>query len=52
VEKDREKGGGLNGCPEYLHLSFIQGRIFPSAGVSGEELDGLTAPYTGSFNYL
>jgi hypothetical protein len=50
VEKDREKGGGLNGCPEYLHLSFIQGRIFPSAGVSGEELDGLAAPGMGSFN--
>jgi hypothetical protein len=52
MEKDGEQGRGVNGCSEYSYLFFIQGRIFPSSGVSGEELDGLTAPHKGSFNHL
>jgi hypothetical protein len=52
MEKDRGKGGRLNGRPKYLYLLLIEGGIFPSPWISGEELDGLTAPDMGSFNYL
>jgi len=52
VEKNREKGRRLDGGPECFDILLIERGIFPSSWVSGEELNGLTAPDIGSFNHL
>jgi len=52
VKENGKEVRGLNGGSECFHLLLIQGRIFPSPWVSGEELDGLAAPGMGSFNHL
>ena len=52
VKKNREKGRRLDGWPECFDILLIKWGIFPSPRVSGEELDGFTAPDMGSFNYF
>lgn len=50
MKKDREEGGGSNRGPEFFHLFFIERGVFPPPRVSGEELYGLAAPDSGSFD--